>query len=120
MNDNERLVEWLRKLRLTDVPIVVEGPKDERALLALGAKKIVRLSRKPLFAIAEEVASKYDCVIILTDFDKKGKELYGRLSKLFDRLGVKVDLYFRETLQKHVRISHIEGLHTALKTKKVI
>lgn len=120
MNDNEHLLEWLRKLRQTDAPIVVEGPKDERALVALGAKRIVRLSRKPLFAIAEEVANEYDNVILLTDFDKKGKELYGRLSKLFNRLGVKVDSYFRETLQKHARISHIEGLYTALKTKEMV
>lgn len=120
MNDNECLVEWLQKLRSTDMPIVVEGPKDECALLALGAKRIVRLSRKPLFAIAEDVASKHGCVIILTDFDKKGKELYGRLSRLFDRLGVKVDSYFRETLQKHARISHIEGLRTALKKREMI
>jgi len=120
MNDKSVLFDWVEKIKKTNLPIIVEGQKDERALRALGAKRIVRLSKKPLFAIAEDVAAIDNKVIILTDFDKKGKELYGRLSELFDRLGVQVDLYFRDALQNHTPISHVEGLCTFLQTKEVI
>lgn len=107
-------------MRTTQLPIVVEGPKDKRALQAIGAQAIFTLSRKPLFAIAEDIASNFEEVIILTDFDRKGKELYGRFAEMFSHLGVNVDSYFRETLQKHARISHIEGLATMLLAREVI
>ncbi len=116
----DALREWVKRIDAAKIPIVVEGPKDRQALETLGAKDVFILSRKPLFAVAEEIASNFDEVIILTDFDKKGRELYGRLAKIFSRLGVKVDRSFRETLQKHARISHVEGLVTALRTRGVI
>lgn len=114
------LREWVENIGMTDLPILVEGLKDKRALEEIGVQDVFTLSGKPLFAVAEEIASSFDEVIILTDFDKKGKELYGRLARIFSRLGVKVDAYFRETLQKHARISHVEGIVTALQTKGVI
>lgn len=111
------LREWTERIATTELPIIVEGPKDKRALEAIGAREVFTLSRKPLFAIAEDIASNFDEVILLTDFDSKGKELYGCLARIFSRLGVKIDPYFRKTLQKHARISHIEGLITVLQTR---
>ena len=104
----ERCIE---RLRQEDKIIVVEGEKDKKSLEFFGIKNIITL-KKPLFAVVEDVAEKTDEVIILTDFDRKGKELYGRLKKDFARNGVKVDAYFREFLHKNTRLSHIEGLKT--------
>lgn len=109
MEEKEKLMEWAEKLAESGKIIIVEGKKDREALESLGIENIITL-KKPLYCIVEEVAEKSKGAVILTDFDKKGKELYGRLKKDLSRNGVKVDSHFREFLQKSTRLSHIEGL----------
>ncbi|MDO8642334.1 MAG: toprim domain-containing protein [Candidatus Woesearchaeota archaeon] len=104
--------EWLEKINTSNKLIIVEGKKDAHALCSLGVNNhVVMLSKKPLYAVVEDVAEKTTDVIILTDFDKKGKELYGKLKKSLIAHGVQVDNTFREFLQ-NTGISHIEGLKT--------
>ncbi|MBW2980003.1 toprim domain-containing protein [Candidatus Woesearchaeota archaeon] len=110
MNNTEEIKKEIEKLKNSDNIIMVEGIKDKRALNHLGLKNIVTLSRKPIFSIIEELSKKNKKITILTDFDKKGKELYGKLNSGLQKLGVKVDNHFREFLQKNTRVSHIEGL----------
>jgi 5S rRNA maturation endonuclease (ribonuclease M5) len=104
--------EWIKELRSFDGIIIVEGIKDRRALSSFGIKNIFVLSKKPLYAVVEEIASKTDKVVILTDLDKKGKELYGRLRQDLQKHGVKIDRKFREFLFKKTKLSHLEGLST--------
>lgn len=106
--------EEIGKLKQAGNIIIVEGIKDKRALNHFGLKNIVTLSKKPIFHIIEELSKKNKTIAILTDFDKKGKQLYGKLNSGLQRLGVKVDNRFREFLQKNTRLSHIEGLVTYL------
>jgi len=113
MNKNlQELNEQISKLKNSDKLIIVEGKKDRIALEKLGIKNITELSKKPLFQIMEDISDKNKECIILTDFDKKGKQLYGKLNSGLSRLGVKVNNRFREFLQKNTHLSHIEGLHT--------
>jgi 5S rRNA maturation endonuclease (ribonuclease M5) len=105
-----KVKEEIEKLKNSDNIIIVEGIKDKRALDELGLKNIVTLSRKPLFSIIEDLASKNKTITILTDFDKKGKELFGKINSGLQRLGAKIDNSFREFLQKNTKLSHIEGL----------
>lgn len=107
----EELEEWARKLAESDKAVIVEGEKDRKALAFFGITKIFTL-KKPLYAVVEGISENADEVVILTDFDRKGKELYGRLKKDLQKNGVKVDRYFREFLQRKTRLSHIEGLKT--------
>lgn len=111
MNKIEGIQDWIDELIVCNKLIIVEGLKDKNSLncLGTGRRRIVILN-KPLYQIVESVAAKTDQVIILTDFDKKGKELYGRLKKDFNKFGVKVDRFFREWLQRNTKISHVEGL----------
>jgi len=109
----EELEEWAQELRDSGKAVVVEGMKDRAALQKLFIDNIFTLN-KPLFAIVEEISKEYEEVVILTDFDKKGKELYGKLRNSFKSCGIKVDTYFREFLQKNTKISHIEGIATYL------
>jgi 5S rRNA maturation endonuclease (ribonuclease M5) len=102
---------WVGQIREAGKTIIVEGKKDKRALENLGITDIVVLSKKPLFAVIEEVASRAEKVIILTDFDSTGKALYGKLSSGLQHQGVEIDNRFREFLYRQ-RISHIEGLDT--------
>lgn len=107
----DELIRWLNKLAVEQPLIIVEGKKDEAALRNLGLQNIVTLT-KPLFEIVEDVARTSKTVVILTDLDAKGKELFGKLSKDFQRNGVKVDTAFRRFLLKNTPLRHIEGLAT--------
>ena len=103
------LDQWLEKLKKENKLIIVEGIKDKRALESLGLTNIMTL-KKPLYAVVEEIASKTKEVILLTDLDPKGKELFARLSKDLQKHGVKVDNRFREFLFKETKLRQIEGI----------
>lgn len=108
--------DWLVKLKEFDGLIVVEGPKDKKAIEAVvGFKRISVLSKKPLYAIVEKIAAESDKVVILTDLDEKGKELFGRLRNHLQKNRVKVDTKFREFLFRKTNLSHIEGLESYIR-----
>lgn len=104
------LLDWVHEIRKSNLPIIVEGNKDKAALEQLGITRITTLSKQPLFAVVEELAKTDKEIIILTDFDKKGKELYGTLKKHSEHVGLKVNHGFREWLQRNTPFSHIEGM----------
>jgi len=91
--------------------IIVEGKKDKQALEKLGFEneKIFLLNNgksiKRNIEIINEMARN---VIILTDFDKKGKELYKKLKQDLGQMSIKIDNSLRNSLSKQV--SHIQGL----------
>jgi len=118
MKNIEELNQEINKLKDSNTLIIVEGKKDRKALEKLGIKNIIELSKKPLFQIIEDISCKNKECIILTDLDKKGKQLYGKLNSGLSRLGVRVDNKFREFLQKNTRLSHIEGITTYSKRTK--
>lgn len=98
--------EWVKKLK--NKVLIVEGIKDKKALSKIGVKRIFILN-KPIFKIVEDVSKITKEVVILTDLDKKGKQLYSKLKKGFERHRVKVDDRFRRFLFKE-RIIYIEGI----------
>ena len=109
----EELDEFIKDLRSSEKLIIVEGMKDKKALESFGIKNIVTLN-KPLHQVIEDVAEKSKDVIILTDLDKKGKELFGKLSSGLQSHGVRVDKSFREFLFRKTKLRQIEGLVTYL------
>ena len=98
IESDEEFSQLIEKLNHSEKAIVVEGNKDKAALRALGIKNKIFTINKPLFAVAEEIAESNKDIVILTDLDKKGKELYGKLSTLLQRLGVRIDSQYREFL----------------------
>ena len=104
--------QFIEKLKESGKLVIVEGKKDSAALQKLGIseEKIMELSKKPIYAVIEEAAEKSENCIILTDLDRKGKELFGKLNDGLQRQGVKVDSSFREFLFKHTNLRQIEGL----------
>ena len=115
MKDNFlKLNSFIEKIKDSNTLIIVEGKKDKSALQKLGIFNIVELNKKPLFQIVEEIANSNDECIILTDLDKKGKELYGKLISNLQKNGVKVNNKFREFLFKHTKLRQIEGINTYL------
>lgn len=113
---NQELLEQLEKLRSSGKLIIVEGKKDRQALESLGISSIVTLSKKPLFHIIENIAKDHKEVIILTDLDREGKKLYGKLCSGFQELGVSIDNNFRDFLFRKTKLRQIEGLTTYLNT----
>ncbi len=100
--------------------IIVEGKKDAAALNALGFEKVYEIHHvgvslhERIEHIIHRIGRK-DSVCILTDFDKKGKQLYFLIFKEMQSLGVKLDNSLRGILGR-MGISHIEGLDTFVNT----
>jgi len=103
------LEEWKEKLQNTEKLIIVEGKKDKEALISLGVKRVITING-PLYKFIEDVAEITNEVVILTDFDKEGRQLYGFLKNNFQRNGVKIDRYFREFLMTNTKIICIESI----------
>jgi len=102
----ESIEEWANKLK--DKTVIVEGIKDKKALNNLGVKNVITLN-KPIYKIIDDISEMYKDVVILTDLDKKGRELYSKLRFGLERNHVKIDNSFRIFLFKE-KISHIEGI----------
>jgi len=104
-----------------DLFIVVEGEKDKISMEELGFKNIFVLNEtgKSLYEKIEEIEEKAgkNKICILTDFDKKGKQLYLLLKSELAKRKVKLDNSFRGVLLK-LNISHIEGLFSFIKSQK--
>jgi len=98
--------------------VVVEGPHDKKTLKLLGYKKpILTCSKRSHNDLADLVAEKNSNVVVLTDFDEQGTLLNRKLSKLFEKRGVKVDRFYRRSFQrllKKLRISTIEGIYSII------
>ena len=94
------------------VALVVEGKRDKEALelLGFGSSTVFVLNKKPLYAVAEEIAAGCKEAVILTDLDAEGKKLYGRLNAMLQHLGVKVDNSLRNFLYKNTKLRQIEGI----------
>jgi len=112
------LIEEIEKLKNSGCIIIVEGKKDKSALEKFGIENILTLSRKPLFSIIEDVVKKNKEVVILTDLDRKGKQLYGRLNSGLQKFGVKVNNTFREFLFRETKLRQIEGIVTYIRKRE--
>ena len=98
--------------------IIVEGKKDYLSLQELGFKNIFIINEtgKSLYEKIEQIEEKAGKrkICILTDFDKKGKQLYLLLKAELSKRKVKLDNKLRGILLK-ADISHIEGLSSFMK-----
>lgn len=109
------LLREIDKVKDRGAIVIVEGIKDKGALEELGFKNIVVFQGKPRYKKYEEITDlakrlKAEAVI-LTDLDRKGRQLYGIIKKELSNHGVKVNDSLRRALLKE-KISHVEGLAT--------
>ncbi len=112
ITEKDKLVDRLKGLAGTWV--IVEGKKDTRALRKVGLTKIIELNC-PTYELAESLQKmKIRKVAILTDLDKEGKKLYGRIKEDITRVGINIDDSFRDFLFKETTLAQIEGLTSYL------
>jgi len=118
MNSKDELIDLIKQQTQEDFLVIAEGKQDEKALKELGFQNIITLSKKPLFKVVEQVVAKNKETLILTDLDKEGKLLYGKLNHQLQQFGVKVNNKLRNYLFRHTKLRQIEGLHNYLSRDK--
>jgi 5S rRNA maturation endonuclease (ribonuclease M5) len=97
----DRLIQELVTRSKLGTPIIVEGRKDEFSLRRLGVEgKIlcIKSTGVGFFDFVEKVKPWREA-IILTDFDREGKELSFQLAKELSRIRIKVDDSFWRELR---------------------
>lgn len=110
--------------------ILVEGKKDAESLRLLGVEGYVvkvKTGGKSFFdVIAEVEASGVKCVVLLLDFDRRGKEGTTLLVREFERQRIKVDVRFwrelKGLLSRDIQCieslpKYLDGLKSKIKTK---
>lgn len=107
----EGLEEFLAKLREEEKPIIVEGKKDRASLKKCGISNVFVLYHAPIYKIVESIAKRGEGCIILTDLDKKGKQIYGKLNRELQHFGVYADNSYRNFLFRKTKLRQIEGLY---------
>ena len=132
MSDNlkkltERILELLERLSRESakgVPIIVEGQNDIGTLHKLGVDgefiSAKSFGRSFLDVLSEVEKKGKREVIILMDFDRRGREWAKRLTKHLERMKVKSNLFFWRELRNLVgrEVKDIEGLVTYIDTLK--
>ena len=122
MEKIELLLKQLAEESAKGEPIVVEGKKDLEALRELGvngAILTVKTGGKSFLQATEEIEALGSCeVILLLDFDRRGKEAAKRLQESLEREKIKVNLRFWRGLHSLVgrEVSCIESLPAYIAT----
>ena len=113
-NAGQAIGEARRKNRLYNWPIIVEGPRDKRALLALGFTGPVEVLNRG-WTIERVVAHLYETygtrnestggssVCLLMDWDRTGGRLQRKLANLMQSIDMSVDQEIRTILQKNLK-----------------
>jgi 5S rRNA maturation endonuclease (ribonuclease M5) len=120
----QKLLERLAKQSAKGTPIVVEGRKDVQALHKLGITGDVILAKtsgKSFLDVLSEIEKKERSeVILLFDFDRRGKEWTRRMARRLERMKIAPNLFFWKMLLGLVGrdVKDIEGLATYLETLK--
>ncbi len=118
----ERILEELEELRelSLEMPIVVEGKKDEGALRSLGIRgEVLQIqSGMPFYEFCEGIAGKYGDVILFTDTDAEGQEIARRFKGDMSQRGVRVNERFRSAILSMTDTHHVESLFSRLKKIK--
>ena len=98
----DKLRDMINEINESEMPIIVEGSNDIKALRKIGIEsEIIKLnSGKSLVDFCENLATKYDEVILLLDWDRKGEELTGRVKEILQSYGTKCILKYRKKIER--------------------
>ncbi|MGY5856494.1 MAG: hypothetical protein RTS72_07820 [Candidatus Thorarchaeota archaeon] len=110
LTENERaLIETIQTLdgKYPNLLVIVEGKRDVSVLRNLGLEASIiktqtRLPRSSLIEKIVKEAGKDGQVLILTDFDKKGKEIYRFIEKELELCSVKNLKRERRMIRKYM------------------
>jgi len=126
MEKNERLAQLLEKLvekSAQGAIIVVEGVKDAEALRNVGVTgKVfcIKTGRTLLYDVLNDYVNLKEELIILTDFDRRGKQLAGKIVNYLEHHGKPPNLSFWMRMNSLVSgdVKEVEGLTSYLENVK--
>jgi 5S rRNA maturation endonuclease (ribonuclease M5) len=116
----QQVLADLREEASLKTPILVEGKKDVEALRTLGVEGniiTVKTGGKSFLGVVSELEkAKVSEVVLLLDFDRRGKQGTNRLRHGLEHAGVKVNLKFWTALLKLAGkdVQCVEGLEAYL------
>lgn len=117
-------LERLAKESEKGIPIIVEGKKDVKALreLAIEGRIIeAKTSGKSMLDVISQV-EEYGTqeVILLLDFDRRGREWTKRLKQHLEKMKIKPNIFFWKKLLNIVgrEVKDVEGLTSYITTLK--
>lgn len=119
-----KLLERLEEQSAKGTTIVVEGKNDVQALYSLGITGdiiLAKTSGKSFFDVLSEIERRERReVILLFDFDRRGKQWTRRLARCLEGMKITPNLLFWRMLLGLVGrdVKDIEGLATYLETLK--
>jgi 5S rRNA maturation endonuclease (ribonuclease M5) len=120
----QRTLDLLIQEAAKGTPIIVEGKKDVESLTQIGVQgqiisaKTGGKSRLDLICSVEESGAKE--VILLFDFDRRGREWTGIVRRQLESVRIKADLSFWVELRRFTgkEVKDIEGLFAYMQTLK--
>lgn len=124
MEEVQRVLECLVEESMKGTPILVEGRKDIQALRELGVTGKIfsakTAGKSRLDVIHEIEQSGQREIILLMDFDRRGKEWTERLKQDLERIGTKPNLMFWNKLFGILGkdVKDVEGLVAYMRTLK--
>jgi 5S rRNA maturation endonuclease (ribonuclease M5) len=121
LEEIDEILERLKEAASNDIPILVEGEKDIKALKKLDIDgNFQKISGGGTLLNLLESLSGFQEVVVLTDFDKTGKKLANFCAKHLRRIGVNPNTEFWEKLGKLMRkdVKDIEGLARFILTRR--
>ena len=119
-----QILECLTEESAKGTPIIVEGKKDIETLRMLDVKGMIIAAKTGgktfLDTISEIEKTRKKEVILLLDFDRRGKELTKRLKQHLEKTEIKANLTFWLNLSSIVgkEVKDIEGLASYMETLK--
>jgi len=113
-DNRELLVKQIKETRELnlEIPIIVEGRLDVVALRKIGfSGEIIHLPKNKTMINFSHSLTKYREVILLMDWDRKGKRLTSILEKYLITEGIRVNLKLWKLLNTiNSETSNVEGL----------
>ena len=119
----QKLIERLATESAKGISIIVEGPNDEKALRELGINGEI-IPAKTLKSFIHVISEIEGCgqkeVILLMDFDRRGREWTKRLMQNLEGMRIKANVLFWNGLLNLAgrEIKDVEGLISYMKTLK--
>ena len=114
-NDTESFIKAINKIK--SYTVIVEGKRDKRALEKFGLdhRKIIAINGRTLIKVVDEIRASgedHHHVIILTDFDQKGRKIASKLRRLLLAYRIHPNSRLRKEMMKFGR-AEIEDLASA-------
>ena len=119
-----QVLECIAEESAKGTPIVVEGKNDVKALRRLGVEGKIMSAKTGGKSILDVISEVEKCtakeVIMLLDFDRRGRELTKRLKQNLEKAKTKINLAFWNKLLELVgtEVKDVEGLATYMETLK--